>query len=57
MLCWVLLGEKVKVLVLKIKDQKVFIVSQEIIIMDDLVFVLNYQFGCLCDIRVELDVI
>ena len=51
------LGEKAKVLALKIKDQKAFIASQEIIITDDLVLALNYQPGRLRDIRAELDAI
>lgn len=50
-------GEKAKIIALKVADQKAFIASQEVIVTDDLVLALNYQPGRLRDIRAELEAI
>ncbi len=50
-------GEKAKVLALKVEDQKAFIASQEVIVTDDLILALDYQPGRLRDIRAELEAI
>ena len=51
------LGEKAKVIALKVEGQKAYFASQEAIVTDDMILALDYKPGRLRDIRAELDAI
>ena len=51
------LGEKAKVIALKVENQKAYFATQEAIITDDLILALDYKPGRLRDIRAELSAI
>jgi len=50
-------GEKAKVIALKVENQKAYFATQEAIITDDLILALDYRPGRLRDIRAELSAI
>lgn len=50
-------GEKAKILALKVEDQKAYMASQEVIVTDDLILALDYKPGRLRDIRAALEAI